>query len=248
MGSSERDLHTGLECHTVHRRRYLAYTTARFLYDLASTVGSRFLISLFRRALPYNLIKGKFLTRPHDGSVDSSGRKLYVCISLLVGGRLRRKRRKSLILLLRVRCGKLRLALIDLSLYHGVIVSACRSLHEVLYKLLLVHSLARSSVRKQELIRRSVILGDRAVLCLHIPLRRRVRCCLCRCGLQIFRIFHRECIFSAILVSRNPVQKGIQLGVDHIVRVHTLPVVRDLHIPRKLRLDGSFRLALCHSL
>ena len=248
MGSSERDLHTGLECHTVHRRRYLAYTTARFLYDLASTVGSRFLISLFRRALSYNLIKGKFLTRPHDGSVDSSGRKLYVCISLLVGGRLRRKRRKSLILLLRVRCGKLRLALIDLSLYHGVIVSACRSLHEVLYKLLLVHSLARSSVRKQELIRRSVILGDRAVLCLHIPLRRRVRCCLCRCGLQIFRIFHRECIFSAILVSRNPVQKGIQLRVDHIVRVHALPVVRDLHIPRKLRLDGSFRLALCHSL
>ena len=199
MGSSERDLHTGLECDPVHRRRYLANTAARFLNDLASTVGSRFLISLFRRALSYNLIKGKFLTRPHDGSVDSSGRKLYVCISLLVGGRLRRKRRKSLILLLRVRCGKLRLALIDLSLDHGVIVSACRSLHEVLYKLLLVHSLARSSVRKQELIRRSVILGDRAVLCLHIPLRRRVRRCLCRSGLQILGVFNREGVLSLCL-------------------------------------------------
>ena len=199
MRSSERDLHTGLKCHTVHRGRYLADTTARFLYDLASTVGSRFLISLFRRALSYNLIKGKFLTRLHDGPVNSPGRELYVRISLLVGGSLRRKRGKSLILLLRVRCRKLRLALIDLSLDHGVIVSACRSLHEVLYKLLLVHRLARSSVRKQELIRRSVILGDRAVLCLHIPLRRRVRRCLCRSGLQILGVFNREGVLSLCL-------------------------------------------------
>ena len=199
MRSSERDLHTGLKCHTVHRGRYLADTTARFLYDLASTVGSRFLISLFRRALSYNLIKGKFLTRLHDGSVDGSGRKLYVCISFLVGGSLRRKRRKSLILLLRVCCGKLRLALIDLSLDHSVIIAACSRLHKILYKLLLVHSLARSSVRKQELICRNVILGDRTVLCLHIPLRRRVRRCLCRSGLQILGVFNREGVLSLCL-------------------------------------------------
>ena len=205
MRSSERDLHTGLECHTVHRGRYLADTTARFLYDLATAVCSGLLITFFRSTRTNDLIKGKFLTRLHDSSVDSLGRELHVRISLLVGGSLRRKRRKSLILLLRLRCGKLRLALIDLSLYHGVIVSACRSLHKILYKLLLVHSLARSSVRKQELICRSVILGDRTVLCLHIPLRRRVRRCLCRSGLQILRVFNREGILSLCLSRADPI-------------------------------------------
>ena len=46
-----------------------AVKAARFLYDLASTVGSRFLISLFRRALSYDLIKGKLLTRLDDLSI-----------------------------------------------------------------------------------------------------------------------------------------------------------------------------------
>ena len=182
-----------------------AVKAARFLYDLATAVRGRFLISLFRRALSYDLIKGKLLTWLHDSSVDSLGRELHVRISLLVGGSLRRKRRKSLILLLRVCCGKLRLALIDLSLDHSVIIAACSRLHKILYKLLLVHSLARSSVRKQELICRSVILGDRTVLCLHIPLRRRVRRCLCRSGLQILRVFNREGILPLCLSRADPI-------------------------------------------
>ena len=248
MGTTVCDLHSGLERNTVHRRRYLADTAARLLNDLTAAVCSCFLVSFFRCTRTNNLVKGEFLSRLYDRSVDRLRRQLDIRISLLVRGRLCRKCRKSLILLSRISLGKFRCRLIDLRLDHRIIISTRHRLNKIRRKFFLIHGLTRRSVCEQELITRCVILRDRAILRLHIPFCRCVCRCLCRCGLQILGIFHRECIFSAILVSRNPVQKGIQLRVDHVVRVHALPVVRDLHIPRKLRLDGSFRLALCHSL
>ena len=248
MRSSERDLHTGLKCHTVHRGRYLTDTTARFLYDLATAVRGRFLISLFRRALSYDLIKGKLLTWLNDGSVDGLSGKLYIRISLLICGSLRRERGESLILFSRVRLGKLRLALIDLGLDHGIIISACRRLHEILYKLLLIHRLTRGSARKQELIRRCIILGNRAVLRLHVPLCSRVRRRLCRRCLQIFRIFNRKGIFSLRSSRADLVQKRIQIRIDQIIRVNTLPVTGDRHLPRIFFFNSGLRLTSRHSL
>ena len=127
---------------------------------------------------------------------------------------------------------ELRLALIDLSLDHSVIIAACSRLHKILYKLLLVHSLARSSVRKQELICRSVILGDRTVLCLHIPLRRRVRRCLCRSGLQILRVFNREGILPSAFPVQIPSKNASRSESIRFSASMLSPVVGDRHLPR----------------
>ena len=88
VGMALRRLESGKYDRIVKSRGYLADTAARLLNHNTVRVGSRRLVAFFRGTVSSHLVKGEFLSRLNDRSVDRRAGKADILISVLVGRRL----------------------------------------------------------------------------------------------------------------------------------------------------------------
>ena len=201
MGSSERDLHTGLECHTVHRRRYLADTAARLLNHNAVGVRTRWFVSFFCGTVACHLIKGEFSSRLKDRAVDRRAGETDIFVSVLIC----RCRRRICSDLFEIVAG---LSFRDLRLYlvrrrrdRLVVLSRFHRRRDIGGKFFLIDLLSGLGARECKFFGRFIIGSDRTILRLNIPL----------CGQRFYLDLDR--VIKAIL--RIRVSQYFREGVPH---------------------------------